>query len=126
MQKTAYEMRISDWSSDVCSSDLAGLRRAVRGQLLADHHEAALGIDEGDVGHGRLRDVGEGADIGFLARHRIDALVIGDEVAPDIEMVGELAGALEIGIESRRGDSVVADMDPLGGRKDRKSAASGK
>src|SRR3546814_1779994 len=28
-QKTAYEMRISDWSSDVCSSDLkpAGRRR---------------------------------------------------------------------------------------------------
>src|SRR3546814_1364029 len=24
MQKTAYEMRISDWSSDVCSSDLVG------------------------------------------------------------------------------------------------------
>src|SRR3546814_4402041 len=30
-QKTAYEMRISDWSSDVCSSDLRGWRR------LADH-----------------------------------------------------------------------------------------
>src|SRR3546814_7511956 len=28
MQKTAYEMRISDWSSDVCSSDLAGPDRA--------------------------------------------------------------------------------------------------
>src|SRR3546814_4621076 len=25
-QKTAYEMRISDWSSDVCSSDLAVIR----------------------------------------------------------------------------------------------------
>src|SRR3546814_9010851 len=25
-QKTAYGMRISDWSSDVCSSDLAGYR----------------------------------------------------------------------------------------------------
>src|SRR3546814_10831483 len=25
-QKTAYEMRISDWSSDVCSSDLADHR----------------------------------------------------------------------------------------------------
>src|SRR3546814_10362972 len=25
-QKTAYEMRISDWSSDVCSSDLSGER----------------------------------------------------------------------------------------------------
>src|SRR3546814_6382452 len=24
-QKTAYEMRISDWSSDVCSSDLASV-----------------------------------------------------------------------------------------------------
>src|SRR3546814_12795851 len=27
-QKTAYEMRISDWSSDVCSSDLQVLGRA--------------------------------------------------------------------------------------------------
>src|SRR3546814_4517771 len=26
-QKTAYEMRISDWSSDVCSSDLLTARR---------------------------------------------------------------------------------------------------
>src|SRR3546814_5295151 len=26
-QKTAYEMRISDWSSDVCSSDLDALAR---------------------------------------------------------------------------------------------------
>src|SRR3546814_3059474 len=28
-QKTAYEMRISDWSSDVCSSDLSISRSAV-------------------------------------------------------------------------------------------------
>src|SRR3546814_1276157 len=28
-QKTAYEMRISDWSSDVCSSDLQGELRAI-------------------------------------------------------------------------------------------------
>src|SRR3546814_11190950 len=27
-QKTAYEMRISDWSSDVCSSDLLGAKAA--------------------------------------------------------------------------------------------------
>src|SRR3546814_2737439 len=26
-QKTAYEMRISDWSSDVCSSDLPAVHR---------------------------------------------------------------------------------------------------
>src|SRR3546814_3326043 len=30
-QKTAYEMRISDWSSDVCSSDLTALDRAGKG-----------------------------------------------------------------------------------------------
>src|SRR3546814_14704566 len=29
-QKTAYEMRISDWSSDVCSSDLSGRRHVTR------------------------------------------------------------------------------------------------
>src|SRR3546814_4839836 len=32
-QKTAYEMRISDWSSDVCSSDLRGVDK---------EHEACL------------------------------------------------------------------------------------
>src|SRR3546814_4187071 len=34
-QKTAYEMRISDWSSDVCSSDLAfdEALQAVRTQI---------------------------------------------------------------------------------------------
>src|SRR3546814_9059164 len=29
-QKTAYEMRISDWSSDVCSSDLLATSLAIR------------------------------------------------------------------------------------------------
>src|SRR3546814_8394508 len=32
-QKTAYEMRISDWSSDVCSSDLAYENRATNVEL---------------------------------------------------------------------------------------------
>src|SRR3546814_4362927 len=46
-QKTAYEMRISDWSSDVCSSDLtadsaeSADRRAAQ-RLLADLVDAAL------------------------------------------------------------------------------------
>src|SRR3546814_2702103 len=33
-QKTAYEMRISDWSSDVCSSDLVALFGERRRQRL--------------------------------------------------------------------------------------------
>src|SRR3546814_3731039 len=31
-QKTAYEMRISDWSSDVCSSDLGGQQFKGKGE----------------------------------------------------------------------------------------------
>src|SRR3546814_3390675 len=36
-QKTAYEMRISDWSSDVCSSDLVGAKADREAD--ADHDE---------------------------------------------------------------------------------------
>src|SRR3546814_5560089 len=42
-QKTAYEMRISDWSSDVCSSDLPvreGFRGVVRTLRLRDDHRS--------------------------------------------------------------------------------------
>src|SRR3546814_18696451 len=39
-QKTAYEMRISDWSSDVCSSDLLGQAQKLLGTFLTDHREA--------------------------------------------------------------------------------------
>src|SRR3546814_17225087 len=42
-QKTAYEMRISDWSSDVCSSDLP----ALGGQACVDHPFARPTVGEG-------------------------------------------------------------------------------
>src|SRR3546814_9217561 len=47
-QKTAYEMRISDWSSDVCSSDLAGrlaaeIHRIARLDLLQPRSQRAVG-----------------------------------------------------------------------------------
>src|SRR3546814_4431821 len=45
-QKTAYEMRISDWSSDVCSSDLIGPCSIDYGiQLLMNPRLAARAID---------------------------------------------------------------------------------
>src|SRR3546814_6518648 len=40
-QKTAYEMRISDWSSDVCSSDLKGMNRDAFDALVDDQLRAA-------------------------------------------------------------------------------------
>src|SRR3546814_6991740 len=48
-QKTAYEMRISDWSSDVCSSDLPIASRFVPGDVLL-HEQSGwrLEILEGD------------------------------------------------------------------------------
>src|SRR3546814_1284230 len=36
-QKTADELRISDWSSDVCSSDLDGFKRCVGIETACDH-----------------------------------------------------------------------------------------
>src|SRR3546814_9851972 len=46
-QKTAYEMRISDWSSDVCSSDLAA-DLAGRGDQRATQHRFRAGGELGD------------------------------------------------------------------------------
>src|SRR3546814_3826311 len=40
-QKTAYEMRISDWSSDVCSSDLVNGPRDKIAEELAEVADAA-------------------------------------------------------------------------------------
>src|SRR3546814_9681122 len=77
-QKTAYEMRISDWSSDVCSSDLAG---AVEGEIRAavgqfeDFGDAllarqALGVEE--IGHAELAAL-------FLAVRRSEERRVGKE-----------------------------------------------
>src|SRR3546814_1114094 len=69
-QKTAYEMRISDWSSDVCSSDLpenwvlsAELSRACNKRLFRQKRDQFLiGVVEGRTygaavgGHGSLVD----------------------------------------------------------------------
>src|SRR3546814_6329607 len=64
-QKTAYEMRISDWSSDVCSSDLAGLDRGIAAAMLHQRRHATeqpgrVGAD-GEVGiDALLRVMGDG------------------------------------------------------------------
>src|SRR3546814_3623559 len=51
-QKTAYEMRISDWSSDVCSSDLVipnellSLMLDVGGKVIADAEPDETDLDD--------------------------------------------------------------------------------
>src|SRR3546814_15245708 len=67
-QKTAYEMRISDWSSDVCSSDLvdAGgrgasqiqfLRRDVGQRIEEDVDDAAGAVAQGGGAEDRQHEV---------------------------------------------------------------------
>src|SRR3546814_9058026 len=66
-QKTAYEMRISDWSSDVCSSDLL--------EFLADDlgNHGFHGL--GDL-HVTLAAAGPGRHLEQLAHTRIACLVL--------------------------------------------------
>src|SRR3546814_3622995 len=85
-QKTAYEMRISDWSSDVCSSDLHELARMGRvGQAVDDRHRRVLGhlaqplvapgaqhdrVDVAGQHPGRVGDGLAAAKLDLLARDR--------------------------------------------------------
>src|SRR3546814_8211955 len=53
-QKTAYEMRISDWISDVCSSDLCGTEQPLRAFRPAHAGKGAgtHAVAEPDIGNG--------------------------------------------------------------------------
>src|SRR3546814_6526791 len=111
-QKTAYEMRISDWSSDVCSSDLASVRARSGGVWIViigkvrdraeTQPEIAQAGDRGfamgdeslaifDAPHpgGKKIDIGEG-------------IIIAIQQAPRSQITLWREPALEIGRASRR------------------------
>src|SRR3546814_2393537 len=74
-QKTAYEMRISDWSSDVCSSDL--LHRAA-------HRGALVQLDAGgEIGFAVRRAIVDGDGNGIEVRQQDDAPDAGDGAGVD-------------------------------------------
>src|SRR3546814_2721214 len=73
-QKTAYEMRISDWSSDVCSSDLAGVKiDADAAKLLAERTEGNLLAAAQDVEKLKLLFAGERIDVESLGQAVADS-----------------------------------------------------
>src|SRR3546814_21057 len=81
-QKTAYEMRISDWSSDVCSSDLVEGRtppqRQRRGQHLSVGADQPACVDA----VGRQQDVARDRDVGGREAELAAALVaVGDDAS---------------------------------------------
>src|SRR3546814_1003080 len=83
-QKTAYEMRISDWSSDVCSSDLAG-----DADLAAGRHRLL-------VGAGGVEDDGPRASP-LHGQRPVDLLVVGVEEQQERVVDDALAPGVGIG-----------------------------
>src|SRR3546814_10487112 len=79
-QKTAYEMRISDWSSDVCSSDLIAREAVAVGRGGLQHRTRRI---LGDVKEDAVQIIAR-----FLGRNREARLV------DDLNQLGD--GQLEI------------------------------
>src|SRR3546814_11201715 len=98
-QKTAYEMRISDWSSDVCSSDLE----------VPVHLFVAEAVD-------RVRPAAEqqqiAIDVEQPGRHLV---VVGDRRQPVSATYNLLANALKY---SRAGANEVVRARPVAGSVD--------
>src|SRR3546814_4758504 len=92
-QKTAYEMRISDWSSDVCSSDLPKDYKA--SEDLEDRlvlpllNEAVAALHDGVVEDADLLDAGvifgtgfapfRGGPIQYIRETGVDAVLRSEE-----------------------------------------------
>src|SRR3546814_5428717 len=99
-QKTAYEMRISDWSSDVCSSDLgvpAG--RAVRQVRRDDQFAASPDLHAGDAVLPTLDEPAERELDARTAAPRGVELLAGVELHPGV-VDGHVVAGLRFGAVS--------------------------
>src|SRR3546814_9143096 len=94
-QKTAYEMRISDWSSDVCSSDLFPHRDAPGGGVLGD---GAEGGKVSALPSGSLRDAALAAAVALTGwQGLVWATGVPAFILPGPLRVGETLVLQEIG-----------------------------
>src|SRR3546814_15350465 len=94
-QKTAYEMRISDWSSDVCSSDLP---RVLRGAVERGREFRDQGLVERVVHFGaRQRDARDTLLVDLLHEQRE-----GHQLHPKNAEAGGFGRRVECGSEGRR------------------------
>src|SRR3546814_4160169 len=96
-QKTAYEMRISDWSSDVCSSDMPGNAPEIE-VLLGIANQAVTGED-GKVTNSAVEGYslitvngqeirGENSMAGFEE----------DDIVPVLSFLSDIIGIGEVGL----------------------------
>src|SRR3546814_6046267 len=89
-QKTAYEMRISDWSSDVCSSDLPA--RIIPGTDGYELLPTTVNLGRGSTARiaGRFGD-------GIMVQSRLERvnMAILNAVYPDMGLGGRATGSLD-------------------------------
>src|SRR3546814_9105711 len=110
-QKTAYEMRISDWSSDVCSSDLlvrspAAIGELDRQRLADDDHPGGDQPLHDRRGHGRAA-VAPG--VGAARRDTaLDLDQILQGARDDVQRTDPMAGADRLPGGFRRDQGVIA------------------
>src|SRR3546814_7234008 len=103
-QKTAYEMRISDWSSDVCSSDLQHL---VIGIEILQEQRAAAPDQSGEAGDGGI-DAAQQRLAGFAAlSRRLQA------AHQDVERAGGMQGEPGPDPQRRRSEEHTSELQSL-------------
>src|SRR3546814_7790838 len=110
-QKTAYEMRISDWSSDVCSSDLLRTDLHVADGMIAKGLGVALPHRHGvghELAHGRLEVVVAHDAAGDAAGPGGDAALVDDE---DVLAAALAARRQRLGQVQRGREAVDAGAD---------------
>src|SRR3546814_15960947 len=119
-QKTAYEMRISDWSSDVCSSDLA---RRARHQRVFRHYGAGHILER--FGGARFDVRGGLFDAQALERRQPADRRFGAEAACGTDVVDEAVRALDLldlrilPVEDEAGDvDATRAIDTVGAQAD--------
>src|SRR3546814_7952801 len=78
-QKAAYELRIRDWSSDVCSSDLRRISVA---------HTATEMISQCFTGHKALRGVKRKTDASMMGREERKSVAEGKSVSGRVDHGG--------------------------------------
>src|SRR3546814_5913662 len=79
-QKTAYGMRISDWSSDVCSSDLFEIAGKRLGADVVNMHAAQSSVKKGET----LIDTAM-----TLNAMRADAIVIRHQSSGAVQLIAD-------------------------------------
>src|SRR3546814_6904849 len=112
-QKTAYEMRISDWSSDVCSSDLAdGRRKDHVYWTLSFAREAADLEASADHWEGQVRAALDTA----VARRMVSDVPVGVLLSGGVDsslIVALLAEAGQKGLKTFRSEEHTSEIQSL-------------